>query len=597
MSAHAKIEWLAWGDDAFVLAARTQRPILLRIGASWCASCQLMADECDSDPLVVSTIDAEFVPVAVDSDRHPEINERYNLGGWPTTAFLTPRGELITGGTYFDVDTLRLLLARVAQNWRDRREEVEEAVAAIRRDGEQRRRARPSEAVPSAAHVTRIVDLTMDEFDFRYGGFGREPKFPHPNSIELLFAEFLRTGEERLREAALMSLEAMWDPGLDRPRLADAGGGFFRYCVRRDWSEPRYEKMLDEHAHLASVYASAFQLSAEARWWAALRGIVDYVKSNLLSLRRRVFRASQSAIGGAAYYSLDAAARRVATPPTIDATAYVGWNAQMASVFVKAGLVLGDDSLLELGAAVVDGLVQRARVHDDAMLGHVLGSNGGEGPMLLSSQVYVARALVDSYEALGGPARLAVAATLMDEVHARLRDSARQTYTDTIVEIGAEGYLSQPIHPMVENSIAADTLLRLAVLLDAPAYHARAVGLLKVVAASAPDYGFVAAPFALAAMRALTREQLTVSIAGAANSREARQLVRAAHTLYAPFKAVRFLDSERDQAKLRALKSHVANGPVAVLSLGASTAAPTGDPAELVTMLARAAGATFRGSQ
>jgi uncharacterized protein YyaL (SSP411 family) len=593
MAAPATIEWLAWGEDAFARAAALQRPILLRIGATWCAACRLMAAECDSDTVVVSSVRELYVPVYVDSDRRPEINERYNMGGWPTTAFLTPRGELITGGTYFDVDTLRLLLARVNQNWGERREEVEDAVAAIRRDAEQRRRARPSEEVPSFEHVERVVDLTMDEFDFRYSGFGREPKFAHASSIELLLAEFRRTGEERLREAALMSLEAMWDPGPGRPRLADAAGGFFRYAARRDWTGPRFEMMLDENAHIASVYASAYQLTGETRWAAAVRSVLDFARSTLVSARRRVFRANRSAIGAEAYYALEPAARTATSAPAVDSTAYVAWNAQMASTFVKAGLVLGDDSALEFGAAVVDGLLARARMGDDDLFGHVLTARGPEGPILLASQVYVARALVDCYEALGDPARLEAAAAIMDEVHARLRDSVRLAYTDTIVEPGAEGYLSQPLHPMVENSVAADTLLRLAVLLDAPAFQARALTLLKAVAGSAADYGFVAAPFALAVLRLLTREPLTAIIAGARQSRDARQLVRAAHALYAPFKAVRFLDPERDQARLRALKVNAKGGPVAVLARGASATEPIADADALVSMMARVAAAAF----
>ena len=38
--------------------------------------------------------------VRVDNDRHPDVNRRYNMGGWPTIAFLTPAGDIITGATY-----------------------------------------------------------------------------------------------------------------------------------------------------------------------------------------------------------------------------------------------------------------------------------------------------------------------------------------------------------------------------------------------------------------------------------------------------------------------------------------------------------------
>ena len=46
-----------------------------------------------SDPGVIERINRDFVPVRVDSDKRPDINRRYNQGGWPTTAFLVPSGR------------------------------------------------------------------------------------------------------------------------------------------------------------------------------------------------------------------------------------------------------------------------------------------------------------------------------------------------------------------------------------------------------------------------------------------------------------------------------------------------------------------------
>ena len=45
-------------------------------------------------------IAAGFVPIRVDADRRPDINDRYNLDGWPTTALSHPSGEMLTGTTY-----------------------------------------------------------------------------------------------------------------------------------------------------------------------------------------------------------------------------------------------------------------------------------------------------------------------------------------------------------------------------------------------------------------------------------------------------------------------------------------------------------------
>jgi hypothetical protein len=49
---------------------------------------------------VIRTIAERYVPIRVDSYRRPGVSARYNLGGWPTTAILSPQGGPLTGGTY-----------------------------------------------------------------------------------------------------------------------------------------------------------------------------------------------------------------------------------------------------------------------------------------------------------------------------------------------------------------------------------------------------------------------------------------------------------------------------------------------------------------
>ena len=108
------IEWLPWGADAFARAAREGKPVLLSITAAWCRACHEMDRTTYADPGVAALIRDRFVPVRVDTDRRPDINERYNLGGWPTTAFLTAGGEVVTGGTFVPVDRMAGVLDRVA---------------------------------------------------------------------------------------------------------------------------------------------------------------------------------------------------------------------------------------------------------------------------------------------------------------------------------------------------------------------------------------------------------------------------------------------------------------------------------------------------
>src|SRR6202011_883408 len=91
-----------------------RKPVLLSITAAWCHACHEMDRTTYADPEVASLVRDRFVAVRVDTDRRPDINERYNLGGWPTTAFLTADGDVIAGGTFVAADRMAGILTRVA---------------------------------------------------------------------------------------------------------------------------------------------------------------------------------------------------------------------------------------------------------------------------------------------------------------------------------------------------------------------------------------------------------------------------------------------------------------------------------------------------
>ena len=105
------IRWQSWGVDAFQQAQREGKPVFLSISASWCHWCHVLDEESFTHPEVIRRINADFVPIRVDSDKRPDINSRYNMGGWPTVAILDPQGDLDTGGTYMPTGQLLSMLA------------------------------------------------------------------------------------------------------------------------------------------------------------------------------------------------------------------------------------------------------------------------------------------------------------------------------------------------------------------------------------------------------------------------------------------------------------------------------------------------------
>jgi uncharacterized protein YyaL (SSP411 family) len=119
------ISWQDWGEEAFRLARSLDVPILLSISAVWCHWCHVMDQTTFADPEVASLIAARFVPVRVDNDKRPDINARYNMGGWPTVAFLTPGGETLSGGTYMPPPAFKEALQQISDYYRDNRGEIQ----------------------------------------------------------------------------------------------------------------------------------------------------------------------------------------------------------------------------------------------------------------------------------------------------------------------------------------------------------------------------------------------------------------------------------------------------------------------------------------
>jgi len=88
-----EIKWQDWSKDAFEKAKLEQKPILLDIFGSWCHWCHVMDKTSYSDPAVADFVNKNFVAVRVDTDKRPDVNRRYNMGGWPSTYSSTLKGK------------------------------------------------------------------------------------------------------------------------------------------------------------------------------------------------------------------------------------------------------------------------------------------------------------------------------------------------------------------------------------------------------------------------------------------------------------------------------------------------------------------------
>jgi uncharacterized protein YyaL (SSP411 family) len=297
--------WHPWGAEAFARAQAEDKPILLDIGAVWCHWCHVMDRESYEDPEIAAIINEHYVAVKVDRDERPDVDARYQAavsaitgqGGWPLTAFLTPDGRPYFGGTYIPRDDRygrpgfgRVLLT-LAQVWHERRDEALETAGSVVAAIEHNESFSGRGTELSLALVDKIAGSALGQFDPRNGGFGSQPKFPHPAVLDLLLEVAMHRDNEQAREAFVTTLEKMARGGV----YDQLAGGFHRYSVDEHWVVPHFEKMLYDNTELLRNYVHGYQSFVREDFARIAGEIVDWLDLRMTDRERGGFYASQDA--------------------------------------------------------------------------------------------------------------------------------------------------------------------------------------------------------------------------------------------------------------------------------------------------------------
>ncbi len=299
------VRWQPWGESAIAQAQAEDKPILLDIGAVWCHWCHVMDRESYEDAEIAAIINEHFVAVKVDRDERADVDARYQAavaaisgqGGWPLTAFLTPDGRPYFGGTYFPREERygrpgfgRVLLT-MAQVWRERREEALESAASVMAAIEQNETFSGGGGEMSLALVDKIAGSALAQFDPRNGGFGAQPKFPHPAALDLLLEVAMNRDNEHCALAFTTTLEKMARGGV----YDQLAGGFHRYSTDERWVVPHFEKMLYDNTELLRNYVHGYQSFVREDFLRTARQIIAWLDATMTDRARGGFFASQDA--------------------------------------------------------------------------------------------------------------------------------------------------------------------------------------------------------------------------------------------------------------------------------------------------------------
>ncbi|MCE2405691.1 MAG: thioredoxin domain-containing protein [Dehalococcoidia bacterium] len=566
-----EIHWQEWSAAAFDLARLEDKPVLLSISAVWCHWCHVMDEKALSDPDVMGLANGSYVPVRVDSDQRPDVNARYNMGGWPTVALLTPEGDVIAGYTYMDSSRLRTALERGAAAWtRDRQTLLDRSLKARDRLAKQAAAATITEE-PDASIVDEVVEAVTAGYDAEHGGFGTQPKFPAVPALDLLLHSYLVTGSGARLEMVQRTLDGMAEGGL----YDVEEGGFFRYSTSRDWSAPHYEKMLRDNLDLMDLYARAYLVTGREQYRRVAVGVVDYLLAHLYAKGTGMFFGSQDADEG--YYALPVKERRQRGSPGVDGVLYTSLNARAASVFLEGAWVLASSSMREVAVGCLDFLLEQVG-HWPLRHSYVPGDAGGI-PALLIDYAEVVNALLDAHAETASPGYLEWARHLADEMVRRLSDHEGGGFFDLPEDPEAVGKLRFRDKPLGDNSAAARALVRLHNVTFEGEYREKARGALAALAPVCRRHREAAAEYALA-LEAFMNPPVEVSVVGAPDRAETRKMLRAAATIPYPHTEVRSIDPE-DSDRLAQAGYPAAESPQAYVCLNTVCLAPIEDPEAL----------------
>lgn len=270
-NARSPVNWYPWGEEAFKRAKKEGKPILLSIGYSACYWCTVMEKETYDNREVAELINENFIPIKVDREELPEVDEVYikfvelmtGQAGWPLTVFLTPDLKPFFGGTYFPpyrsgslpgmVDVLKI----ITKVWKNNRNDITEVSNRATELLKKAYSHKPSTEVLSMDVMEVAYEQLVSMYDEGYGGFSFYPKFPMPTFLFFLHRFYWRYKKDFAIKMSLNTLSKMALGGV-HDQLA---GGFHRYSTDRYWMIPHFEKMLYDNALLARAYLEAYLLT------------------------------------------------------------------------------------------------------------------------------------------------------------------------------------------------------------------------------------------------------------------------------------------------------------------------------------------------
>jgi hypothetical protein len=264
------VAWRVWGEAALAEAKTAGKPLFLSIGYTGCHWCHVMNQESFSDPETAALINDNFIPILVDREERPDVDQIYqaastimgHTGGWPLNLFLNAEGVPFFVGGFMpkedrmDRPSFRRVLTDMVALAKERPDEVLRNSAAVL-DQLNKVFNRDMQGGLEAIQMEMAAIRIGQRFDVFMGGLTGVNKFPSATLLEVLWRAYLRTGVPQYVQLVTITMNNMLLGGL----YDHVGGGFFRYTGDERWMVPHFEKTLIDNALLIELMTQMWQFN------------------------------------------------------------------------------------------------------------------------------------------------------------------------------------------------------------------------------------------------------------------------------------------------------------------------------------------------
>jgi len=281
--AHNPVNWKAWNDNSLQQAKDEKKLMIISVGYAACHWCHVMEKESFEDSTVAAVMNKNFISIKVDREERPDVDQIYinavqlmtGSAGWPLNVVTLPDGRPIWGGTYFKkeqwiiaLNKMQKLYEENPQKLIDYANRLEEGIKSMDLIS-----VNLNEINFKDFPTDSIVSNWQDNFDYKFGGNKRSPKFMMPNNYEFLLRHSVQRNNVELLDYVLLTLDKIAYGGV----YDHIGGGFSRYSTDAKWHVPHFEKMLYDNAQLVSLYSHAYSKTKKPLYKEVVTETLEYI--------------------------------------------------------------------------------------------------------------------------------------------------------------------------------------------------------------------------------------------------------------------------------------------------------------------------------